>query len=180
MFQYSLKKLKFVLVGIFLNFLIFIMSIAQELNSIANQHIEVDPIIIHTMIIFIGVLNLLSLLIGLILVSLLAYFIGKILDSDTGKLKFFFIVSTTVFVTSLINLPLSIMNFLSTSNEIYLPTHNIILILFNPFLILGIYVLYNLLLETKLTKKAILTYCITYYLFQLSANFFSRWILGLQ
>lgn len=143
-----LKKnnLKYILLLWFIISLLYFLnqfSILDYLQKKLNeQNLSLSNIEITIFILVIIVFTLIIFFISLFVLSLIMYFIGVISNNVISKMNCLYIISLTVMINMLSTIPLSIMNFINNEN-ITLLSNNLLFVLFNPFLLLSLFVLYK-------------------------------------
>lgn len=171
-----LKKnnLKYILLLWFIISLLYFLnqfSILDYLQKKLNeQNLSLSNIEITIFILIIIVLTLIIFFISLFVLSLIMYFIGVISNNVISKMNCLYIISLTVMINMLSSIPLSIMNFINNEN-ITLLSNNLLFVLFNPFLLLSLFVLYKELKKQNISTSLIIIYILAFYSLQTTAQF---------
>lgn len=171
-----LKKinLKYILLLWFIISLLYFLnqfSILDYLQKKLNeQNLSLSNIEITIFILIIIVLILIIFFISLFVLSLIMYFIGVISNNVISKMNCLYIISLTVMINMLSSIPLSIMNFINNEN-ITLLSNNLLFVLFNPFLLLSLFVLYKELKKQNISTSLIIIYILAFYFLQTTAQF---------
>lgn len=171
-----LKKnnLKYILLLWFIISLLYFLnqfSILDYLQKKLNeQNLSLSNIEITIFILLIIVLTLIIFFISLFVLSLIMYFIGVISNNVISKMNCLYIISLTVMINMLSSIPLSIMNFINNEN-ITLLSNNLLFVLFNPFLLLSLFVLYKELKKQNISTSLIIIYILAFYSLQTTAQF---------
>ncbi|HDR6267829.1 hypothetical protein IBT50_06115 [Bacillus sp. S70] len=167
----SFKNVLMVWIGIITMYTFYQYSLLDSvLNTVKQSGVNsLEDSTLITLIVTGQILVLIFILVGLMLVSIIFYFFGVLMQDDTSKTKYLYIISVVVFFNMLITVPLGCLN-LFEGDKLITPSTNLYFVMFNPFLMLAIYVFYRLLSTTKLKRIVIVIYCVTYYLFQIASQ----------
>ncbi|PLA22501.1 hypothetical protein CYK06_10795 [Staphylococcus hominis] len=171
-----LKKnnLKYILLLWFIISLLYFLnqfSILDYLQKKLNeQNLSLSNIEITIFILVIIVFTLIIFFISLFVLSLIMYFIGVISNNVISKMNCLYIISLTVMINMLSTIPLSIMNFINNEN-ITLLSNNLLFVLFNPFLLLSLFVLYKELKKQNISTSLIIIYILVFYSLQTTSQF---------
>ena len=154
----------------------FQISIFKYLNqSITSSSENLSGLPVLTILILVLVLNLLAITISILVSSLIAYFFGTIFDANATKKTFIYILSAANIIIYLINIPLSIFNFLNNDSTKIILLNNPLFIFLNPLIYISIYVLYKLLKQyTQLSQRVLIVYCVCFYLLKIAGIIVSQ------
>ncbi len=173
-------SIKLVWFGILVNYILLYLSIFDYLNNYMKSILpDLDSMVSVILVSIIGILNLASIFIGVLILSIIAYIFGRIFRIGITKREFLFICSIVMLVNTSIQIPIALANFINDSNNIVLVSNNLLFTLFNPFLLLSIFVFYKLLIKYDVPKKIIISYCLTFYFLQLGSTLLSNRMLNL-
>ncbi|MDI0275118.1 MULTISPECIES: hypothetical protein [Bacillus] len=172
------KKTVVYLLGIMISYVLFYSSVFHNLDNILNSILETQGVS-SGIVIAVGVFNLFTIYIGILIYSLIGYVFGRISYLDLTKKEFLYIFTVTMFLNTLVHVPLAIANFFSEGSTIILSNQNYWFIVFNPFLLLATIALFKMLKKRKASFSKAIGFCGAYWIIQITGAIISKMMLSI-